>query len=207
MNEALILLVLVWAVLLIPSALRSRSSTSPHVTVGRFKHAMDVLKSSPSRDAKRGGERSLLVPVDAGRIVQRADLSDEQHPDARQPDARHDAAGRPAVTHREDPAIAARRSWFLRLLAAAGVSVVAAPLLGGAAWVLALLAVAATAGYAVLLRRWKVQRDEVRAVVRELEPVRRAEHGPVGAAVAGGGGGTGGDAAAGGAVRLRRWDG
>lgn len=189
MNEALILLVLVWAVLLVPSALRSRSASSPHVTVEGFERAMDVLRSSPSRPGKVGS-RSLLVPDDAQRIVDHAD------PPATDAPAR-------APRHREDPAVEIRRQWFVRALLATAVSVVLAPFLGGAAWVLAGLALVGTVSYAVLLRRWKLQRDEVRSVVRELGSARTAGHGAptqerprvaVGAEAPG-------------TVRLRRWDG
>lgn len=186
MNEALILLVLVWAVLLVPSALRSRSASSPHVTVEGFERAMDVLRSSPSRPGKVGS-RSLLVPDDAQRIVDHADP------------VRTEAPPRPP-RHREDPSVAARRVWFLRAIAASGVSLVLAPLLGGYAWFLALLVIAGTAGYAVLLRRWKLQSDEVRSVVRELGTARPAEREvdePLDVAVGAGAPGT---------VRLRRWD-
>ncbi len=194
MNEALILLVLVWAVLLIPSALRSRSATSPHVTVGGFERAMDVLRSSPTTGSGqrpgRVGSRSLLVPEDAGRIVERSDPPGDEPPP-------------PSGRHREDPTIAARRLWFVRLLVASAVSLLVAPLLGGAAWLLALLVLAGTGGYAVLLRRWKLQRDEVRSVVRELGSSRPAQDGaPVGAAV-----GAEGVEPPVGTVRLRRWDG
>lgn len=191
MNEALILLVLVWAVLLLPSALRSRNATSPHVTVGGFERAMDVLRSSPGDRPGKVGSRRLLVPDDASRIVERGDAPTR---DAEVLD------GVRSVRH-EDPTVASRRLWFVRLLAASAVAVVLAPLLGGPTWVLALLIVGGTGGYAALLRRWKLQRDEVRAVVRELAPAEtHGERVPVGAAV-------GAEGAPVGTVRLRRWDG
>ena len=189
MNQALILLVLLWAVLLVPSALRSRSASSPHVTVEGFERAMDVLRSSPARPGKVGS-RSLLVPDDAQRIVDHADLPAAPAPSR-------------APRHREDPAVEARRQWFVRALLASLVSLVMAPVLGGAAWVLASLTWAGTAVYAVLLRRWKLQRDEVRTVVRELGSARTATASTAAddrprAAVG---------AEAPGTVRLRRWDG
>ena len=189
MNQMLILLVLLWAVLLVPSAWRSRSASSPHVTVEGFERAMDVLRSSPARSGKVGS-RSLLVPDDAQRIVDHADLPAAEAPTS-------------APRHREAPAIEARRQWFVRALLASLVALVMAPVLGGAAWVVASLTWGATAAYAVLLRRWKLQRDEVRTVVRELGSVRPA---PAAASdderprVAVG-------AEAPGTVRLRRWDG
>lgn len=204
MNEALVLLVLLWAVLLVPSALRSRASSSPHVTVGGFERAMDVLRTSP-----RTGGRQLLVPADAGRIVARA----ESAPDGRGYAPR--AAASPAVASAagpgdpyapdvrsaaaEDPRVAARRAWFIRLLAGTAASLLLAVIVGGLLWVAAFVAIAATAGYAILLRRLKLQRDEVRTVVRSLE-IEADHRVPVGAAV-------GHDVAPSGTVRLRRWDG
>jgi ABC-type transport system involved in cytochrome bd biosynthesis fused ATPase/permease subunit len=175
-NAALVLLVLLWAALLIPSALRSRTG-SPHATVGGFERAMDVLKT-PSH---RSGSRQLLVPGDAGRIVDHVGIAPAEEP-------------RPF--RREDPRVQTRRTWFQRLLAGTVVSLVLAVLFGGALWAVALLSVAATATYVVLLRRWKVQADQVRSVVRRLEAQTQAEpqRVPVGAAV--------GETS----VRLRRWD-
>ena len=63
MNGALVvILVLLWALVLLPGALRSRRS-SPTASVGTFERAMDVL-------ARRGEPgRYIYVPRDAGRIV------------------------------------------------------------------------------------------------------------------------------------------
>lgn len=190
MNEALVLLVLLWAVLLVPSALRSRSSTSPHVTVGGFERAMDVLKASPS--STTSGKRQMLVPRDAGRIVEHAGAATGRGLD--------DAPPPRVSAQREDPTVASRRLWFTRLLAGTAVSLVAAVIVGGLVWLVAAAAVAGTAGYATLLRRWKLQRDEVRSVVRQLTPERAAEErAPVAVAV--------GESRASGTVRLRSWEG
>ena len=63
MNEALVmLLALLWALVLLPSIVRSRRS-SLHVTVGGFERAMDVLRQRPSG-------RQVMVPGDSRRIVQ-----------------------------------------------------------------------------------------------------------------------------------------
>ena len=176
MNEALVLLVLLWAALLVPSALRSRTG-SPHVTVGGFERAMDVLKT-PSH---RSSGRELLVPGDAGRIVDHVGIAPAEEPRA---------------VKREDPRVAARRTWFLRLVVATVLSVGLAAVLGGALlWSVAVLTLAATATYVALLRRWKVQADQVRTVVRKLEADAEPRRVPVGAAV--------GESS----VRLRRWDG
>jgi hypothetical protein len=196
-NEALVLVVLLWAVLLIPSALRSRSSGSPHVTVGGFARAMDVLKTSPSSPGSSSGAgRQLLVPGDASRIV------DHRRPPTRPRTTQGDDGAPPPLVSstREDPTIAARRVWFLRLVGGTAGSLLLAIAVGGALlWTVALVAVASTGVYVALLRRWKVQRDEVRDVVRELEVPPAEDRAPV-------------DVAAGGerdgvAVRLRRWNG
>lgn len=63
MNEALVvILAVMWALILLPGALRGRRS-SPQNTVGGFERAMDVLghRGSPGR--------RILVPDDAERIV------------------------------------------------------------------------------------------------------------------------------------------
>jgi hypothetical protein len=186
-NEALVLLVLVWAAFLVPSALRSRR-TSPHATVGGFERAMDVLRSEgrSSGGGRRGTTgREVMVPRDAGRIVERT------------VDA--DAPDRPRRAHREDPSIVGRRRWFVRLLVASLVTLVLALVAGGWLWLPALAVVAATGGYVVLLRRWKLQRDEARRVVRDLELHRDLAPAPERVVV-------GGEHWSTGTVRLRRWD-
>jgi hypothetical protein len=173
-NEALVLLVLLWAALLIPSALRSRTG-SPHATVGGFERAMDVLKAPPHRS----GGRQLLVPGDAGRIVDHVGIAPVEEP---------------KPYRREDPLVQARRVWFLRMLAGTGLALALAVLFGGVLWLVAGLSLAATGAYVALLRRWKVQADQVRSVVRQLERDATPQQVPVGAAV--------GETS----VRLRRWD-
>lgn len=186
MNEALVLLVLIWAAMLIPSALRSRNA-SPHVTVGGFERAMDVLRSDGrgSGGRRHGVGREVLVPGDALRIVERSvDVTD---------------ADAPRRVRREDPRIVGRRTWFLRLLTASAVSTSTAVVVGSWVWVPTLLVLAATAAYVVLLRRWKLQRDEARRVVRELELHRDLAPVPERVVV-------GGEVWSSGTVRLRRWD-
>jgi hypothetical protein len=152
-NEALVLLVLVWAAMLVPSALRSRN-TSPHATVGGFERAMEVLRSDTSRGSGLG--REVFVPRDAGRIVERPERSTASPPP-------------PVKAQSEDPVIARRRSWFLRLLGASLATVVIAVVVGGWLWVPAIGALAVTGGYVATLRRLKVQSDAARRVVRELD--------------------------------------
>ena len=198
MNEALVLLVLVWAALLIPAAIRSRAA-SPHATVGGFERAMDVLRSQPqtiaASDADASGDRA-------------ADRD------------RGPAVSSPQVTRAEDPVIVQRRTWFVRALAATGVALLLAIVAGGWLWYLAGLVTVLTAGYTVVLRHLKLQRDAAREVVRELDltdpdPVLRervgrgddaleVEREPVAVGGSAGGADWGGGA---GSVRLRRWDG
>lgn len=187
MNEALVLLGLVWAALLVPNALRSRNA-SPHTTVGGFERAMDVLRSDPAA----GSGRQVLVPADAGRIVGRTDVS------------RSDSSRSPGVARRESVLIARRRSWFVRALAATWTTLLLALALGGWLWLLFVLAAAPTAAFVVVLRRWKLQRDEARQVVHELDRdgpfAGRDGDDEVSVVI--------GDVAVGsGTVRLRRWDG
>jgi hypothetical protein len=181
-SQALVLLVLLWAALLVPGALRSRQS-SPHATVGGFERAMDVLRSD-GRAPTRGGGRQLLVPRDAGRIVGRE----------------VDGTVRSTPIRHEDPVVLARRNWFLRGLVGSGVALLLAVTVGGWLWLPFLLTAGATGAYAALLRHLKVQRDEARRVVRELDLHRVPDDLPARAAV--GAELWGADAS----VRLRRWD-
>ncbi len=183
MNEPLVLLILVWAVLFVPGAVRARN-TSPHATVGGFERAMDVLRSEAHTG---GGGRSLMVPADAGRIVERP--------------VEHGVGGTALTSPSEDPVIARRRAWFIRGLFALGLALGFALLLGGAAWLLFAAVVVGDAAYVTVLRRLKVQRDEARQVVRQLDLGSGAS--PVTGQVTAGGE----EAWVGsGTVRLRRWD-
>lgn len=175
MNEAIVLLVLLWAVVLVPGAVRSRR-TSPHHTVGGFERAMDVLRNKPSVG------RELLVPRDAGRIVTReVNRSEPTGP-----------------YRREDPVTLRRRSWFVRLLAGTGATFLLAVVFGGWLWLPFVAALLVSGGYIALLRHLKLQRDEARRVVREID-LRDGEEEAVGRTAEP-------VAAGGGAVRLRRWD-
>jgi hypothetical protein len=189
-NEALVLLVLIWAVLLVPSALRSRKA-SPHATVGGFERAMSVLRTGP--DVRDGG-RQLMVPGDAGRIVEREVGASSALLSAA-------PGGRPRahihVVKPEDPVIERRRIRFVRLLIATAVTFVAAVFVGGWLWLALVATLGATGGYTVLLRRIKLQRDAARQVVAGLE-LHAAEPVEVPEAVGVGGWESG-------TVRLRRW--
>lgn len=227
MSQGLVvLLIVLWAIVLLPGALRSRRS-SAQVTVGGFERAMDVLRNRPPG-------REVMVPIDAGRIVHRPGGAETVVSAAARADRLEVREGDLAVVHREPSArelerretMARRRSLFARLLAGAGGALLVALVAGGALWwTLATLSVGAVAGYAALLRSWKLQRDQAAEVVRTIRTTdRRAEADRVPMAHAVGEGPLlGGHAAAGGSgdvqiatrpddpwrphsgVRIRRW--
>lgn len=152
MSEALVLLVILWAAALVPSAVRARNA-SPHVTVGGFERAMDVLRS----EQRTPPGRRVMVPGDPERIVQRA---------VRAPSPSPDDGGR---FRREDPRVARRRAWFERLLVASVASMALGLFPGGWFWLVPAVVVGVTIGFTVRLRRLKVQADEARRVVREFD--------------------------------------
>lgn len=161
MDGALVIvLVLAWALLLLPSALRSRRS-SPRATVGGFEEAMAVLRNRPQG-------REVMVPQDAARIVGYEEgeaLVADPHDEP--------SLGTVHVPARIDPVLARRRRVLARLAGGAVVTVLLALIAGGPLWTVATLSVLALAGYVVLLRRWKLQREQAREVVRMLATTER----------------------------------
>lgn len=150
-NPSLLLLVLVWVALLLPSAVRSRLRSSPRTTVGGFRRAMDGLRDGSGGVAPRATGRAA-TPVTAVRPT-----------------------GPARTPRREDPVLVSRRTRFVRLVGATGLAVVAAPLVGGAlAWAVAGLLVAASATSVVILRRLTLQRAAARGVVVALDLRRPA---------------------------------
>ena len=144
MNEALIvILVFLWAVALLPSVLRNTRSNT-HATVGGFERAMDVLKQRPDG-------RYLMVPEDASRLV--------------------GSELRGADSSRPDPTLERRRKLFVRLVGLTGASLLFAFIVGGPLWIIASLSVLGLGGYASVLRKWKLQREQAREVVRHLPPL------------------------------------
>jgi hypothetical protein len=69
----------------------------------------------------------------------------------------------------EDPTLVRRRRRFLRLAAISLLSLVAAPLFGGALWAIAAVSLGTTLVTAVVLRRLKVQRQAARSVLVDLD--------------------------------------
>lgn len=101
----------------------------------------------------------------------------------------------------EDPIIVRRRTWFVRSLLATAATLLLALVVGGWLWAVFTVVTGGTAAYTAILRHLKLQRDEARRVVRELDLTR--EEVAVAPPVAVGGGGQELDH---GTVRLRRWD-
>jgi len=82
---------------------------------------------------------------------------------------------RGASVRHEDPVIARRRRAALRLFGLTAVVLVAAPVIGGIAWVAAGIAVATAAVTVLVLRRLKLQRDAARTVLVSLDLRRPAQ--------------------------------
>lgn len=139
MSEALVvILVLLWALVLLPGAVRSRRS-SPRATVGGFERTMEVLRHGPGRSSGR----TVLVPDDAERL-----LTGRIRPDG-------------AV-------LARRRRIFTQLAVTTAVTGLLAVTLQGPFVVLLGLMAASLATYIVLLLRWKAQRHRAARVVRTM---------------------------------------
>lgn len=166
MNGALVvLLALFWALVVLPSALRSRRS-SPVSSVGTFERAMGVLarnEAGPNRRGPRGARvanrsnarattrdsRVVYVPRDPSRVV--ADWSG-----------------------RREQMLARRRRMFVRLLGAVSIALVVGLVLGGRWWLGVPVTGLALVAYVTLLLRWKAQTDRAAQVVRALPDVNRA---------------------------------
>lgn len=101
----------------------------------------------------------------------------------------------------EDPIIVRRRTRFVRALIATAATLVFAVVFGGWLWPVFVVAAGGTGGYVAILRHLKLQRDEARRVVSELDLTQEEVH--VAPRVAVGGGG---QELEHGSVRLRRWE-
>jgi hypothetical protein len=180
--NALLLLVLVWAVMVVPTALRSRER-SPHATVGGFERAMNVLRGESGAQVVDADGRPL--DLYAGPVVR----------------SRLDARTRRLME--------LRRVRFTRLVVVTFLAVVVASMLGGAAWSAPAVVAAVTLGYATVLRRAKLQRVEARRMVASLAGARVSEPAVATGAGMDRDRGAGADAVwgVGQTVRLRRWDG
>lgn len=147
MNGVLVFfLALLWALVILPSALRARRS-SPVSSVGTFERAMDVLARRDPPDCVGDGRR-VYVPRDAGLVV-----GDR-------------ASRRQAVLGR-------RRRVFVRLLVLTGLSAVAAFVGGGDWWAMFVMAAASFVAYVALLLRWKSHAEQAAQVIRSFPDMSR----------------------------------
>lgn len=153
MEEALLLLLILgWAAVLVPGAVRSRRSLDPHVTVGGFEEAMAVLRTRPDG-------REILVPSDANRIVGVRPAADGR-------------PARPAPSARHTRVQSRRRVLFTRLVTTTIAMTLAAIIFGGMVTTLAVFGWVGTVGYVALLRHFKLEEDRARAVIRPLQERR-----------------------------------
>lgn len=159
-NPSLLLLILVWVAILLPGALRSRLRSSPRASVGGFQRSMDGL---------RVPQRVVMTHVPAA----------NGQADGRGPSGRvmgGTASGsRRAAARAEDPVVMLRRHRTLRLFSLTALALVAAPLLGGAAWLVAGSLLATSITTVAILRRMKLQRDAARTVLVSLDLRRPAQ--------------------------------
>lgn len=154
LDEAILAALLIgWAAVLLPSALRSRRETDPLVTVGGFTQAMAVLRGRPDG-------REIMVPGQAERIVgQVPSASGRAGP----------TLGRRPGTSRRSGLLARRRALFMRLLAATLGTLVLALVVGGLLWPVFVTTALALAVYVGMLRHFKLEADQARAVVRTID--------------------------------------
>lgn len=158
MDEALLLLLILgWAAVLLPGAVRARRSSEPHHTVGGFEQAMAVLRNRPDG-------REILVPQRADRIVGIRPAHEGRH-------------ARPSAEMRTADLLDRRRRVFTRLLGATAASLVLAVLFRGTMVTVFLLSASVLAGYTALLRHFKVERDQARRVVHTIDLTPYEDHG------------------------------
>ena len=155
MDEALLAALLIgWAAVLLPSALRSRRESDPLVTVGGFTQAMAVLRGRPDG-------REIMVPGQAERIVGHG-----------QPVRRPEHRPAPAPTARggrRSELLARRRAVFVRLLGATVGTFLLAVVVGGLLWPLFVTTALALGVYVGMLRHFKLEADQAREVVRTID--------------------------------------
>lgn len=159
LDEALLAALLIgWAAVLLPSALRSRRQTDPLVTVGGFSQTMAVLRGRPDG-------REIMVPGEAERIVGHAES------------ARAGAAVPPtrrSATSRRSELLARRRVLFVRLLLTTVVALALSVFVGGLLWPVFVTTLLALGVYVGMLRHFKVEADQARDVVRAIDRAQQA---------------------------------
>lgn len=85
------------------------------------------------------------------------------------------SSGAVVRTRPEDPVVTRRRRRTLRLYSLTAFALVAAPLLGGAAWFAVAMLTASSVATTAVLRRLKLQRDAARNVLVSLDLRRPAQ--------------------------------
>lgn len=161
-NEALVvMLAFVWALLLLPGAIRSRRRDDADEVRG-FPRGQQVLADAAEAESASPWTGLNAQPTLAAVPAQSVDV---------EPAA---AAPRPGTGYAVDPVLVRRQRVTATLGVVVALTTVVAALLGGASWLAPALATAAFGGYLALLRRWKLQRDEARALVAELRAARAA---------------------------------
>ena len=153
MDQALIVfLVILWAVVLVPGAIRARRRSTANSVHG-FGKAMDVLKPRPGRQVltvKEAPQLSGPIPL--------ISLGTED----RQP--RPTATGPTAI----------RRRNLVVLSVASTVSLLLGLIAGGGFWALWLVFTAALGAYVAWLRNLAVQKMRAEEIVEELADIREA---------------------------------
>jgi len=151
-DQALIaVLVVLWAVVLLPGAIRARRRSTMN-TVDGFEKAMDLLKPPVGRQVlsvKQAPQLSGLFPV----VTE---------------------GGLPTGQARVSPVTARRRRNLLVLAGASGFTFLLGLLGGGAFWALCLVAAAALGSYVAWLRNLRLQRLRADEIVSELADLREA---------------------------------
>lgn len=170
-----VLLAGLWALILLPNALRGYRFGSPLQSIDAFEQSMSRL--APSRHVPGGHVMVLERPDRAGAtpyVGRPAPSPAPAAPPVRRP--------RPAV--RRGPSfrtLQRRRQVLLALVAAVVAATVGGLTVGGLAWGLFLLAYVALFGYLALLAQLRARRDERHVKVRHLPvpPARRPSTGVI----------------------------
>lgn len=157
-----VLLAGLWALILLPSALRARSGSSL-TTIDTFEQTMSRLAPAPH------------IPGGHVLVLERPDRAGAT-PYVQRPTAQPAPAAPPVRTPTTPPALRRpspatlqrRRQVLVGLVVAVVVTTAGGFLLGGAAWVPFLLAYGALFGYLALLAHLRARRDEARATLRPL---------------------------------------
>lgn len=159
----LLILVVIWAVVLIPPWLQSRRESRPGDSIATFRQQLNVLeRTAPGQH----------IPGQYGVGATVVGFA------ARRPSTRPGPARTRVEPLRRSDVRRRRREVFLTLLGAVGLTFVSALLVGGPVWALHLATVMLLAGYVGMLVRLQQQAAERRAKVRYMpraQGIRPAE--------------------------------